>query len=140
MRGDRYAPFEEHQALKGYNNLSRPTDLPDSIVQWPFFLAVSTYAWQWPECMAVSSDFLRHRDIWDAANLRFLVHLSLVCSGMRTGMATGLDVPHGFFLKSSFLGLPVPFLLPFFGWEGSPTKIDRQKKGCPSLSSQIWRT
>ena len=28
----------------------------------------------------------------------------------------------------------------FFGWEGSPTKIDYSKKGNLILTSQIWRT
>ena len=34
------------------------------------------------------------------------------------------------------LGPPiVPFLTPFFGWEGSPTKIDYSKKLVPTYSS-----
>ena len=35
------------------------------------------------------------------------------------------------------LGPPVVPLLPFFGWEGSPTKIDYRKKGTFILSSLL---
>ena len=43
--------------------------------------------------------------------------------------------------RPSTVGPPVvPFLTNFFGWEGSPTKIDYRKKLVPLFYPLYWRT